>query len=303
MIDGKYLPVQVLGQGGFGQVYLVQDVRYNRPAALKYLHGKTPDALTRFVREANVMWRNLNNEHVTKLYDHNFKHAPPYIVMEYCEYGSLRNWVGMNRPWQDVAAAVAHAIQGLSTIHASGGFHRDIKPDNLLSAKHPSQPNKTIIKVSDFGLAREPVLNDLPMTREAGGTTGYMAPELLLNAPFTPAADIYSLGVVATELLTGQRGGEMLGQVKMPDQMRKMIRGMLSPMPQMRPTSPQVAAVLNGLLSNPNVVAAEEVIVPNNGDDSGGALLVGSLLFAGFLIALGALADGNGKPGAVGGVK
>jgi serine/threonine-protein kinase len=187
--------------------------------------------------------------------------------------------------------ALVHVIQGLSSIHDAGGFHRDIKPDNLLVTSHPQEPGKVIIKVSDFGLARMPELSGTPMTRRAGGTEGYIAPEVLAGAPFSSSADIYSLGVTATELLTGQRGVKALGQTKMPEQLRGLIRKMLSDDPLARPDAQQVATVLGELLANPDAAIAEEA------DESNfGAFLFGSLLFSGALLALAALAGGE-KPG------
>lgn len=286
IIDGRYIPLQQLGRGGYGSVFLVQDNRTNRHVALKFLMDGSPDAVDRFHREVRLLGEAVNNRFVVELLGHNLKHTPPYLVMEYCEYGSLRSWVGAQRPWQDVAAALTHALNGLHGLHSAGGFHRDLKPDNLLVTRHPEQPTRVLIKIGDLGLARTPNTQAQPMTRHAAGTEGYIAPEIKAGAAFHASADIYSLGVIAAELLTGERSAQKLGQMKLPEQLRTMVRAMLSANPLERPSAQQLARTLTTLLQTPDVVAAEE--------SSGiGSFLLTSLLAGGALMALAALAGGD----------
>lgn len=286
MIDGRYIPLQQLGRGAYGSVFLARDSLSNRQVALKFLMDASPDAVTRFQREARLLRGTLNNRYIVELLGHNLNHTPPYLVMEYCEYGSLRSWVGAQRPWRDVAAALTHVLNGLHGIHAAGGFHRDLKPDNLLVTRHPEQPDRVLIKIGDLGFARTPDTIAHPMTRNAAGTEGYIAPELKAGAPFQASADIYSLGIIAAELLTGERSAQKLGQMKLPEQMRSMVRSMLSVNPLERPSAQQLAQTLTNLLQNPNVVAEEE--------SSGiGDFLLTGLLAGGALLALAALAGGD----------
>ncbi|MCY1074742.1 serine/threonine-protein kinase [Archangium lansingense] len=288
MIDGRYVPLQQLGRGGYGSVFLVQDSLTNRRVALKFLMDASADAVTRFQREARLLGEAANNRYVVELLGCNLKHTPPYLVLEYCEYGSLRSWVGAQRPWQDVAAALTHALNGLHGIHAAGGFHRDLKPDNLLVTRHPEQPTRVLIKIGDLGLARTPGPETQPMTRNAAGTEGYIAPEIKAGAPFQASADIYSLGIVAAELLTGERSTQKLGQTKLPEQMRAMVRSMLSANPRERPSAQQLAQTLTNLLQDPHVIAETEE------QSSGiGGVLITSLLAGGALLALAALAGGD----------
>lgn len=288
MIDGRYIPIQQLGSGGYGSVFLVHDSHTNRRVALKFLIDGSPDAVARFRREARMLERAVNNRYVVELLGSNLEHTPPYLVMEYCEYGSLRSWVGAQRPWRDVAAALTHALNGLHGIHAAGGFHRDLKPDNLLVTRHPEQPNAPLIKVGDLGLARTADTEALPMTRHAAGTEGYIAPEVRAGAPFHASADIYSLGVIAAELLTGERSARKLGQQKLPEQMRAMVRSMLSDNPAARPSAQQLAQTLTRLLQDPHAVAEIEEESSGLGD-----LLLKGLLAGGALLALAALAGGD----------
>ncbi len=211
----RYLLIQELGRGGFGTVYLAYDQNTQRKVAIKQLTNRDPDARARFRREGLVLYRQLNNQFIVDLLDHDLDDEPPYLVLEYCEHGSLRSWVGKRRGWQDIAILLAEVIQGLQSIHVIGGFHRDLKPDNLLLASGPS-PQTVVVKIADFGLARLPAAGASEITTHAAGTDGYMAPEVLGGAPYHPGADIYSLGIVATELLTDVRDPARIHQAKIP---------------------------------------------------------------------------------------
>ena len=99
--------------------------------------------------------------------------------------------------------------------------------------------NESLIKLGDFGLARIPVSTTGPMTRSPAGTEGYIAPEVLTGAPFSQAADIYSLGISAVELLAGVRDISKLATTAVPASLRQMILSMVSPLPAQRPTTSQ----------------------------------------------------------------
>jgi serine/threonine protein kinase len=308
LIDGRFAPINSLGQGGFGRVYLVQDTLKGRVAALKFLTGDSQDAFVRFQREARLLEAARANPHVVQVLYYNMAHTPPYIVTEYCEGGSLRSWVGSGNPWQNIAGVLTHVVVGLAPLHAVGGFHRDLKPDNLLVTRDPQNPNWLRIKLADFGLARVPERHASPMTHGYGGTPGYIAPEVQRGSPFQPSADIYSVGVVAAELLTGEQSDRLLDAVSIPEQLRKLVRAMLSPVPTLRPTAQVIAAILNALLrasSNPEPPAngapqQQAATVPQD-SGIGGKLLFGGLVAGGILLALAALAGGEGEGGGGGG--
>lgn len=294
LVDGRYAPVRPLGSGGFGSVYLVTDVRTNQRAALKFLAVGDPDAIARFRREARLLDQQRHNPHVVRILDHNLEHMPPFIVMEHCEGGSLRAWVGSLRNWRDVAAAMVHALLGLNALHEGGGFHRDLKPDNLLLAVDVGVPGGLVVKVGDFGLARAPGSRS-PMTRGAGGTDGYIAPEIEAGGEYDARADIYSLGVAASELLTGSRAIEALRSATIPDRLRAIVRQMRAILPNERPRAHEIAQALQSLLKTPNVEATQEPVA----DESGfGPFLFAGLLVGGALFALAALAaDESPAPG------
>lgn len=230
-----YKIVRPLCAGGFGHVHLARREADGLLVAIKFLHDLNDENVRRFYREAKILHQQLGNPYVVRLFHSEFQSSPPYIVMEYCKGGSLRSWVGKNVDWLQVAAALSNAAAGLSKIHEVGGFHRDVKPDNLLIAE--KDDGSKVIKVGDFGVARVPRTSTQPMTRSAWGTEGYMAPEILLGRDFTKACDVYSLGVTGLELLTGTRDPARLrARSDIPQQLRELLFRMMSPQAALRPT-------------------------------------------------------------------
>jgi len=227
--------VRRLSEGGFGHVHLARREADGLLVAIKFLHNLNDENVRRFYREAKILHQQLGNPYVVHLFNSDFQGAIPHIVMEYCSGGSLRSWVGRNVDWLQVAAALSNAAAGLSKIHEVGGFHRDIKPDNLLIAE--KDDGSKVIKVGDFGVARVPRTSTQPMTRSAWGTEGYMAPELMLGREFTKACDVYSLGITGLELLTGIRDPVSLRtRMDIPQQLRELLSRMMSSQASQRPT-------------------------------------------------------------------
>lgn len=294
LVGGRYAPIRMLASGGYGSVYLASDTQTQRLVALKFLTQGTGDALDRFRREARILTAQRDNDYVVKILDHGLDHAPPYIVMEFCEGGSLRTWVTERRSWREVCAALVHALLGLNGVHEAGGFHRDLKPDNLLLAVHPTDPSHLVVKVGDWGLARAPGTHG-PLTGRLGGTEGYIAPEILSGQAFDARADIFSLGAVASELLSADGSGTHLACVAIPEQLRAIVRQMLSPVPAHRPKATAIAQALQRLIHAPD---QPQPAVPNTSEGPGiGAFVLGGLLFTGALVALAALAaDGGSAP-------
>lgn len=236
---GNYSLLHKLGEGTFGVVYLARDIRSGQLVALKIL--KDLDYAARFLQEARLLYEQMRNAHIVRLIDHDLAHCPPYIVTEYCSGGSLRAWARQARPWQDVARVIRHAAVGLSSLHAKGGFHRDVKPDNLLLWESPDR-QKSIVKLCDLGLGRGPVNLFSPhCTNSPQGTRGYMAPEILRGAAFSTSADVYSLGVTALELLTGSYDLAALTVIDCPEPLKRLVRSMLSLRPHQRPTAYAIA--------------------------------------------------------------
>lgn len=234
--------VKRLGQGSFGEVWLAESG--DRLVAVKRLLHAVPEHLERFAREARILWQQKGNDHVVKLIDHDLNATPPFLVMEYCEEGSLRKWVELKRGWRYAAGALWHVVAGLKDIHADGGFHRDIKPENLLVTR---RDGRFWIKVGDFGVARTPATST-NMTVSAQGTRGYMAPEIVEGCDFHAGADVFSLGVVGIELVTGVRAVASLEKADAPDAFKALLRRMVSANPADRPTLAQIDAELRALM-------------------------------------------------------
>jgi serine/threonine protein kinase len=242
-----------LGEGSFGEVWRARHRVTERIVAIKILHRRGDyDALVRFHREAVVLHAQLGNDHVVGLIDHSGLNDPePYLVLEFCEHGSLRSWVTSQRPVFDVIIALTQAAKGLAGVHAAGGLHRDVKPDNLLRAKIDSYPHWRV-KVADFGIACFPNPVSGSMTVSPGGTDGYKAPEIVAGADFHAGADIYSLGIVGVELLVGGFDLRGLDGCGAPASLKALLRSMTAGVAAARPTAAAVAKQLD-------IVAFEQI--------------------------------------------
>ncbi|HEX7318553.1 MAG TPA: serine/threonine-protein kinase [Pyrinomonadaceae bacterium] len=241
-----YRLLKSLGRGSFGEVWLAETEADGSYVAIKYLHDVTEGALNRFRREVRLLSEHINNRFVVDIKGYDLSASPPYFVMEYCEGGSLRQFVGKPWPWQAAARALSCAVQGLTGLHRVVGYHRDIKPDNLLRAKDGQ--GRWLVKVSDFGLGRTPNPGSSTMTNSPGGTFGYMAPELVSGGAYTPAADVYSLGVTIIELLTSRRGSVLLPSPQVPDAFTSLLNDMTSTDPQKRPPLMMISIRLHNVL-------------------------------------------------------
>lgn len=271
----RYSIVRPIAAGGFGRVSLALDHETGEHVAIKELINFDADSLSRFVNEYRILYEHIDNEYVVDVIDADFDATPPYIVLEYCEEGSLRKWVHERKPWRVVVFALSYALQGLEGLHRLSGFHRDLKPENILVAKDAERG--FIVKVADFGLARVPRTLSPAITTHAMGTMGYIAPEVLNgSAGFHPGADIYSLGVVALELLTGGKNPAAIHGAEIPAELRRLVLDMLGEMAK-RPNVRNIAARLATIISLPDLPvptgrgATPQPVVPPEARASGPA--------------------------------
>jgi beta-lactam-binding protein with PASTA domain/predicted Ser/Thr protein kinase len=200
VLDGRYRILSKLGTGGMASVYLAEDQELGRRVAIKLLderHAQDEQFVERFRREAESA-AGLSHPNVVSIYDRGEVEGTYYIAMEYLEGKTLKELIVTRGP-TPVRVAIDYTRQILSALefaHRNGIVHRDIKPHNVVVA--PDGP----LKVTDFGIARS---GSSQMT-EAGsiiGTAQYLSPEQAQGKPVHPSSDLYSVGVVLYEMLTG----------------------------------------------------------------------------------------------------
>src|SRR5512132_1464149 len=202
VLADRYRLLAPIGSGGSGRVYVADDVRLRRRVAVKVLHGALADDagfLRRFRAEAQLA-ASLHHPNVVTVFDWG-EDAVPFMVLELLAGGSLRGMLDEGIRLTPAQAAVTgrYVATALSYAHSRGLVHRDIKPANLLFEEHGT------VRVADFGLAR--ALAEASWTEPTGalvGTARYAAPEQATGAPLDARADLYALGVVLVESVTGR---------------------------------------------------------------------------------------------------
>jgi eukaryotic-like serine/threonine-protein kinase len=221
LLGGRYRLDAQIGRGGMSTVYLAFDIVLERRVAIKLMHREIASdsaQLERFRREARSVAR-LSHPHVVTVIDAGEEPSPdghrpadgsgggaPYIVLEYVEGETLKDLIRREGPLE-ILQAIAYAIEiarALGAAHEHLIVHRDVKPQNVLISAEGDA------KITDFGIARTLTEEGLTMAGRVLGTTDYVSPEQALGQPVTGQSDLYSLGIVLYEMLTGEvpfRGG------------------------------------------------------------------------------------------------
>ncbi|MFK0282532.1 serine/threonine-protein kinase [Streptomyces sp. NPDC090499] len=203
LIAGRYRLETAIGRGAMGEVWRAYDEMRGRPVAVKLLltQNTDPTAAARFRLEAQTAGR-LRHPHVVGVVDFGEQDGRLFLVMELVEGDSLQRVLAQagSLPAEEVARIAAQAAAGLAVAHEQGIVHRDIKPGNLLLDAVGS------VKIGDFGIARfmDDPAGGLTATGQIVGTSLYIAPERALGQPAGPPSDVYSLGCVLYQLLTGR---------------------------------------------------------------------------------------------------
>src|ERR671936_1227122 len=202
LISDRFRLEEKVGAGGMSSVYRAFDPTLERWVAIKLMHrdiSHDPDQLERFRREARAVAQ-LNHPHVVTVIDAGEDDGTPYIVLEYVEGETLKDRIRrLGR--LPVAEAVAYAIEigrALEAAHAQRLVHRAVKPQNVLIDEEGTA------KVTDFGIARTMTEEGLTADGRVLGTTDYVSPEQALGHEVTGQSDLYSLGIVLFEMLTGE---------------------------------------------------------------------------------------------------
>ncbi|MEN8152869.1 MAG: protein kinase [Acidobacteriota bacterium] len=206
-----YKILEKLGEGGMGEVYLAEDTKLKRKVALKFLPGEFTNVgangdspVERFHREAQAA-ATLNHPNIVTIYEINEHEDQTYIAMEYVDGQTLKELVagdwGPSDSQLPIAEVINYAIQiceGLKCAHEAGIVHRDIKPQNIIINKEGQ------VKILDFGLAKLKGVSQLTKESSTLGTIHYMSPEQAMGKDVDHRTDIWSLGVILYEMLTGE---------------------------------------------------------------------------------------------------
>ncbi len=216
--NGRYHYLRLLGVGGMGEVFLMQDERVTRQVAIKVIRSENASALDSaaaanaarlFQREARAIAA-LEHPNILPLYDFGEEISEgttlSYMVMPYCADGSLATWLRqrIENPLspQDIAYVIEQAAEGLQYAHDHDVIHLDVKPSNFLLRGNKKNPNHPTLLLADFGIARSSTTIS-NTSRTIRGTPTAMAPEQWTSSP-TPATDQYALAVMTYEMLTGR---------------------------------------------------------------------------------------------------
>ncbi|MGH3085839.1 MAG: protein kinase domain-containing protein [Rubrobacteraceae bacterium] len=262
----RYRLTEFLGSGGMAKVYLAHDEELGRDVAIKVLHPRFVDDeqfVERFKREARSA-ASLSHSNIVAIYDRGEKSdGAYYIIMEYLSGGTLKDAIlkGAPLPARAVVSVTSQVAKALAAAHRRDIIHRDIKPQNILLAESGEA------KVADFGIARAG--NSTTLTRTGGvmGTPHYIAPEQAEGQPAGPKSDVYALGVVLYEMLTGElpydantplgiMAKQLRGQLRPPSEINPNIPGSLTALtmrllardPEYRPDAASLASELERML-------------------------------------------------------
>ncbi len=195
-----YKILEKIGEGGMGVVYKALDIKLDRVVALKFLPEHQlfdPVAKTRFIQEAKGASA-INHPNITAVYDIDEFEGKSFIVMEYIEGKSLKELAAEGLQLSQVLDIGIQIAEGLNAAHKKEIVHRDIKSDNIMLTK------ENVVKIMDFGLAKLKGVTKLTKTGSTMGTVGYMSPEQAQRGEADYRSDLFSLGIVLYELITGK---------------------------------------------------------------------------------------------------
>jgi serine/threonine protein kinase len=244
----KYELLEVLGHGGMATVYRARDRRLGRDVAVKVIHRHLRDdkeIATRFVREARAVAK-LHHPNIVEVFDvSEADELERYLVVELVRGASLRRFLSEHRtiPAEIAAALTIEVADAIEHAHQSGVIHRDIKPENVLIRMPTEEPEGALqsrpphdasrVKITDFGIAKVLDAQGVTVTGQVLGSPSHMAPEQIEGSEVTARADVFGLGVLAYECMTGRLPFEGQNPAQV---LRKVIEGRFVPAERMLPT-------------------------------------------------------------------
>jgi eukaryotic-like serine/threonine-protein kinase len=206
VLGERYRLKSRIASGGMATVWLAHDEELDRKVAIKILSDVLADDPTyaeRFRREARVAAR-VSNPNLVRVFDYSGETERPYIVMQHIAGGTVADRIASGRANEiDPERIARQLVSALAAIHAAGVVHRDVKPSNVLLDDDDDA------HLTDFGIAQPDDATQLTATGEVVGTLKYMAPEVLAGDPATERSDLYALGVVLRECLTGREAPKL----------------------------------------------------------------------------------------------
>lgn len=205
LIDGRYRVLGPIADGGMATVYKAKDERLERVVAIKVMHTQLAQGphrdqfVARFHREARSAAA-ISNPHIVQVYDSGTAGGRDYLVMEYVHGVNLRHEMNERGTFSvhETVRIISQTLDGLASAHRAGVVHRDIKPENILLN------DRGRVQITDFGLAKAMSEATLSTTGMLLGTAAYLAPEMIENNIATPQGDLYSVGIMAWEMLAGR---------------------------------------------------------------------------------------------------
>ncbi len=265
VLGDRYRLEELLGSGGMADVHRATDLRLNRPVAVKIFRpGTDADGEQRFHEEAQLLG-NLSHPGLVAVYDSGVERDHAYLVTELVDGWTLRETLDQQRlPLEEVTRVGTDLADVLAYVHEQGVVHRDVKPSNVLLDRDGR------VRLADFGISRLAGASGLTTEDAALGTASYMAPEQVQGDRVGPPADVYALGLVLLEAVTGRMeypGGSWEAATErlsrppvvpddLPVRLRRALRFMTESDPARRPTAAQAAAML-GRVSAGDVVAEQ----------------------------------------------